>query len=362
MKKIFYVSLIFLVLFSCKKNEKIELKFLDEFVLKDSLPFKNSVIGGLSGIDYANGIYYLVVDDSGNPRFLTAKIDINNDTISKIDFLSNIQLNDATTSFYQENSLDLESIFVNEKTKEIYFTSEGYIEGNKNPTVFTTDSLGKFVTNFPVPEMFYANSKQQPKHNAAFEGSSKSVDGKGFWVAMEAPLKLDGEEPTFEKTNSPIRITYFDYKTKKPTKQFAYQLENITKPAKGDINLNGVTAILEYKKNTFFVVERAYQNGYGAYGNVVRVFKATIDENSSNIIDNQSLKENKFISLQKELLLDIASVKDKLTAGIIDNIEGITLGPKLKNGNESLILISDDNFQVYGKQLNQFILLEIEKE
>ena len=45
--------------------------------------------------------------------------------------------------------------------------------------------------------------------------------------------------------------------------------------------------------------------------------------------------------------------------GFIDNIEGITLGPKLSNGNQSLILVADDNFQVYGKQLNQFLLLEI---
>ena len=45
---------------------------------------------------------------------------------------------------------------------------------------------------------------------------------------------------------------------------------------------------------------------------------------------------------------------------IVDNIEGITFGPKLPNGNQSLLLVTDDNFQIYGKQLNQFILLEIQ--
>ncbi|MFT5214580.1 MAG: hypothetical protein ACI9WV_002311, partial [Patiriisocius sp.] len=29
--------------------------------------------------------------------------------------------------------------------------------------------------------------------------------------------------------------------------------------------------------------------------------------------------------------------------------------------NRSLVLVSDDNFQMFGKQLNQFILLEIVK-
>lgn len=125
------------------------------------------------------------------------------------------------------------------------------------------------------------------------------------------------------------------------------------------INLNGVTAILEYEKNKFFIIERIYQNGYGSYGNVVSIFKASIDHRSTNTLEFQSLKKNKYISLKKELLLDFKSIQNKLKDSIIDNIEGITFGPKLSNGNSSLILVSDDNFQIYGKQLNQFILLEI---
>ena len=62
------------------------------------------------------------------------------------------------------------------------------------------------------------------------------------------------------------------------------------------------------------------------------------------------------------MLVNFEDFKAHLTEGIIDNIEGITLGPVLENGNGSLVLVSDDNFQLYGKQLNQFILLEIVKE
>ena len=200
------------------------------------------------------------------------------------------------------------------------------------------------------------------KHNAVFEGSSKSIDGKGFWVAMEGPLKSDGEDPTFTKASSPIRITYFDKTSKKATKQFAYQLEHITKPSKGNINLNGVTSILEYKENHFFIIERTYQSGYGSYGNIVRIFDATIDDKTTNVLELNSLKESEFIPLKKRLLLNFEDVKEQLTDGIIDNIEGITFGPKLANGNQSLVLVADDNFQIYGRQLNQFILLEIKNQ
>ena len=52
-------------------------------------------------------------------------------------------------------------------------------------------------------------------------------------------------------------------------------------------------------------------------------------------------------------------LRDKLTNHIIDNIEGISFGPTLYNGNKSLLLVADNNFNKFGDQLNQFILLEI---
>ncbi|MGK0235701.1 MAG: hypothetical protein ACI9EK_002241, partial [Psychroserpens sp.] len=122
---------------------------------------------------------------------------------------------------------------------------------------------------------------------------------------------------------------------------------------------NGVTDILEFKPNHFFMIERIYQSGYGAYGNIVRVYHAYADENTTNSLAINSLKEINYIPLKKELILDFDSFKDNLTENIVDNIEGITFGPILPNGNKTLLFVSDDNFQVYGKQLNQFLLFEI---
>ncbi len=355
MRTSFFYIIVFFVFVGCK-TEKVSLNFLNEFVVKDSLIFKNTIVGGISGIDFSNNQYYMVIDDARSPRILIGDIFIKRDSIKSVNFKKVIQV-DSTSQFYKNNALDLESIFV--ANNQINLVSEGAIIKGKNPTVFIIDSLGKFQKKVSVPNYFKANSEARPKHNAAFESSSKSIDKKGFWVAMEAPLGADGEEPTFHQTQSPIRITYFNNETKKATKQFSYQLEKIDKPAKGKVNLNGVTAILEYTKNSFFVIERIYQSGYGSNGNTVRIFKASIDENSTNTLSIQSLKKEAYVPLNKELLFDFESIQNKLTDKIIDNIEGITFGPKLSNGNRSLILVSDDNFQVYGKQLIQFLLLEI---
>ena len=358
MKNFYFLVLFACIFFSCNKTKQTKLIFLDEYILADSLQFKNTIVGGLSGVDFANNQYYFVVDDAENPRILLANISILDNKIQVVKFNDLILLADTTTNFYAQNTLDLESVFVDEATNEIYLVSEGSINKNKLPTVFKSDIKGRFLENFQIPKNL--SNLKTIKHNAAFEASSKSIDKKGFWVAMEAPLNVDGEEPTFTRTLSPIRITYFNKKSRKATKQYAYQLENITKPAKGNINLNGVTAMLEYQKNHFLVIERTYQNGYGSYGNIVRVFDVTIDESVTNILEIDALKSSEFIPLKKRLLFNFEDVKNKLTDEIIDNIEGITFGPVLPNGNKSLLLVADDNFQVYGKQLNQFILLELQ--
>ncbi|TXD47254.1 esterase-like activity of phytase family protein [Polaribacter sp. IC073] len=360
MYKIFIFLLLIINLYSCGREKNIDLQFVSEFVVKDSVLLKNTIIGGLSGVDYSNGFYYFVVDDARKPRFLKARITIDQRKITGINFDDVIFLNDTTTNYYKENSLDLESIFVDEEKQEINFSSEGSIAKGRRPIIFTTDFSGNFISEYQLPKSL--QNIENIKHNGALEGSSKSMNTKGFWSIMEAPLKNDGQEPTFSKTQSPVRITYYDAETKKATKQFAYQLEHITKPAKGNVNLNGVTAILEYDKNKFFIIERTYQSGYGSYGNIVRVFDAEITTETTNILNVNSLKDSKFAPLKKRLLINFEDLKDKLTDGIIDNIEGITFGPILENGNQSLLLVSDDNFQVYGKQLNQFILLEMVRE
>lgn len=79
--------LIAAVLFlSCGNQKQVELYFLDEYVLSDSIRFKNTLIGGLSGLDYANNQYYFVVDDARNPRVLSGDITISNYEIKSIGF------------------------------------------------------------------------------------------------------------------------------------------------------------------------------------------------------------------------------------------------------------------------------------
>lgn len=359
MKQIYFLFLA-LIFIGCSSlpKEKIELHFLDEFTFPINKTINDTKIGGLSGIDYKNGVYYLVVDDSKIPRYLKAEINIQNDIISEINFKDVVVFKNDV--YYKNNFLDLESIIA-DSNDQIIMVSEGSIKEGKDPLLFSTKENGEFIKDFQLPNKFLATSNPKPIHNKTLEGLSHSSDNKGYWTAFELPLPQDGEEPSYQKANSPVRFTYFDKKNGNPIKEFAYQLSPITKPNKGDFNINGVTDILEFKPHHFFVIERTYQSDYGAYGNTVNIYLAYADESTTNLLNINSLKNTDYIPLKKELLFEFDTIKNQLTEGIIDNIEGITFGPILSNGNQSLILVSDDNFQLYGKQLNQFILLEIKK-
>ena len=359
MKYLFFLSLSFLFIFCSslpKEQQKISLYFLDEYVYPINQTIKKTKIGGLSGIDYNNGIYYLAVDDSKTPRYCKAKINIQNDTISEINFIDVFIF--KGDPYYQNNFLDVESILAAPNNKMI-MVSEGSIKKGKDPLLFSTKENGEFIKDFQLPTKFLAAADPKPIHNKTLEGLSHSFNSKGYWTAFELPLPLDGEEPIYQKANSPVRFTYFDKETGKPIKEFVYQLSPITRPNKGNFNINGVTDILEFKDNHFFVIERTYQSNYGPYGNTVNIYHAYTDNATTNSLAIDSLKNADYIPLKKELLFNFDAIKSELTEGIIDNIEGITFGPILDNGNQSLILVSDDNFQLFGKQLNQFILLEI---
>lgn len=340
---------------SQKARKEINLKYKSSYIFPANQKIDRTRIGGLSGIDFYNDNYYIVVDDYKKPRVLLSEIIVKADTIHAINFTKQITIDTKKLKTFGDTFLDLESIVVDEKG--LIVSNEGSIKKEKNPGVYIVDSLGNFIDKFQIPNKFLAKSKGKPFHNGVFEGLSKSYDRKGYWVAMEFPLKIDGEKPTFKNNNSPVRITYYNKETLKPIKEFAYQLSKISRREKGKVNLNGLTDILEYEKDSFIIMERTYQSGYKNQENIVKIYKATIKENTTDILDIKSIRKQKIIPLEKELLLDLSILKHKI--GVLDNIEGITFGPTLSNGNKSLILVADDNFQKYGKQFNQFILLEI---
>lgn len=365
------------VLFSCAATKKItqptanitSLKYLGGYEVPYNLNYGNTIVGGLSGIDYdvKNDLYYLISDDRSdkNPaRFYTAKIFISQQGIDSMNFTGVKNILQPNGEVYPNNKQDKyhvpdpEAMRYNPVKKQLVWSSEGerIIKPKDtvlvNPSVLIISTDGKYVDSFALPpNLKMQTTERGPRKNSVFEGLTYADNFKTLFVNVEEPLYEDGPQADVVENNAFIRIIRFDAATKKPIAQYAYKLETVAYPAKpkSEFKINGVPDILSLGNNKLLVMERSFSTG--RLPCTIRVFIA--DLNKATDISLMQLKSSKiFTPATKTLLLNM----DKL--GIyIDNIEGVTFGPVLPNGHKTLLFISDNNFNAFEK--TQVLLFEV---
>lgn len=334
-------------------NDNISLKLLNEKIIKSNLQFKNTKIGGLSSIDYANKRWFTICDDSKNPiRFYELDLTLSDTSFDSIRIKNVHFLKDEKNQIFLKNTIDGESLRFDDSTNKIIWTSEGNIKNNIPPALFEAD-INTSVSKAIKLEGSFSNS-QNFYHNGAFESLSISHDAKGYWIASEYPLKNDGHKPSYTTSNSPVRFSYIDKQTIKCTKQYAYLLEKVALKSKNKISKgnNGLVEILALNATQFLTLERSYTPGME---NTIRLFLTSVEETTTNLVNTDSLINLEFNPMKKELILDFKTIKNELPSRTIDNIEGMCFGPDLNDGSKTLVFISDDNFNRYGNQITQVI-------
>jgi hypothetical protein len=299
-------------------------------------------------------------------RFYTAKIRLFENKVEGIDFQSVSTLKNETGKVYGNwnttptTSSDPEDIRFNPKTNTLVWSSEGarVITAEKevlqNPSLNFMDLKGDFLGNITLPENLKMQKLEKgPRNNGTLEGITFDKKFKNIYANIEEPLFEDGDQANTSKGGL-IRLYQFDAKTKKNTAQYGYQLEPIALEPnpKGSFAVNGVSAIQYYGKNQLLlVVERSYSTGTQAC--TVKVFLCDLKK-ATNVKNYASLQNQKLELASKKLVLNMDDL------GIfIDNIEGLTFGPKLANGNPSIIFVSDNNFS--DKQKTQVFVFELVK-
>lgn len=365
------------LLFSCSTSKKTlqsavtinSIKFLNAFEIPYNLQYKNTTVGGLSGIDYDAGenVYYFICDDRGDidtPRFYTARIVLNDYKIDSLVFTGVHNLLQSNGQAYpnkKQNKLqvtDPEAMRYNPKTKTLVWSSEGeriVMPGDTvliNPSVTNMQTNGKFIDSFQLPaNMHMLAVEKGPRRNGVFEGLAYADNYKTLYVSVEEPLYEDGPRAEVVDNNVFIRINKFHSATKKAVAQYAYKLDPVAYEAKPSnaFKVNGISDIMSLGNNKLLVIERSYSTG--RLPCTIKVFIANL--NAATDVTGIALANNKnFIPAKKTLLLNMDNL------GIYtDNIEGVTFGPVLPNGNKSLLFIADNNFNPLEKA--QLLLFEI---
>ena len=373
---VFVIAILISSCASSKSNQKAPqikgLKFLSEYIIPYNTQFKQTTVGGLSGIDYfpEKKEYYLISDDRSdkNPvRFYSARVMINKDKIDTVIFLKTTFLKNKVGNFYPNSredpyhTPDPEAMRYNPRNEHFIWSSEGERIVNdkriilENPSVTEVNAEGNYLDTFQIPPILRMQASESgPRQNGVFEGLTFADNYKNLYVSVEEPLYNDGARAGTGDSSGLIRIIKFDMATKKPTAQYAYPIEPVAYPPfpPGSFKLNGISDILWLGNNQLLVVERSYSTG--RISCTIKVFLANISH-AQNVNGISSLKNRPEIKLvSKKLLLNM----DDLKMGI-DNIEGVTLGPTLADGSRSLLFVSDDNFNRFAK--TQFLLFKVEK-
>jgi hypothetical protein len=350
-----------------------KLRLIGHTTLPHKLQFQDTTVGGLSGLDYdrERGVYYALSDDRSdiNPaRFYTLKLPLTASSLGAPELLSVTTLlapngkpypNKRTLNADSPDVPDGESIRLRRATNTLYWTSEGNAARGTPAFVREQRLDGSYSSQVPVPAMFAfdKDGKKGLRDNKTFEGMGFTPSGDTLWVAMEGALIQDGPLPAVGAVGGPIRLTQFASHSGQPFRQIAYipdaipaapTVLGITVPLPEALGDNGVSEIWMASETGMLVLERAWVYGVG---NSLRLY--WIDtEDADDVIDLPTLVGAKFKPADKVLLLDFA----QLGLPHLDNIEGMTRGPTLPNGNPTLVFVSDDNFS--SGQVTQFVALE----
>ncbi|MCC7699021.1 esterase-like activity of phytase family protein [Janthinobacterium sp. EB271-G4-7A] len=344
------------------------LRLIGEQRIALKYPFEGTTVGGLSGIDYdaANKSWVMESDDRSaiNPaRFYRATLAYDSKaftgvTLASVHFFTQPDgsryPNLAHAKLEQGDQVpDIETIRVDPQDGSLWYGSEGNRKVGLDPFVRHADSGGHYLATLPTPAMFkVAKDEIGSRNNMSFEALSFSSDGKSLWLGMEAALYQDAPLATPDH-GSVVRITRLD-RAGSVLGQYAYPIEPVaSRPAPGKEADNGVSEILAVNDHQLLVVERAgVEHADGLYTNHVRIYEMET-QGATDIQAIPALAGASYVPARKRLLLDL----EKTGLERVDNIEGISWGPRLENGRRSLVMISDDNFNAL--QVTQILAFEV---
>ena len=339
------------------------IEFIGQATLPTGLIFQKTEIGGLSGITYdvRNNLYYAISDDRGQkatPRFYTFTIDLSKGKLTNNDVIPVGVTNLLNTSNqpFPLNTTDTEGIAITNQDT-IFVSSEGDVDKLINPFIkeFALAS-GKTISTLPIPDKFLPDSQKQKgiRNNLAFESLTITPNQKFLFTATENALIQDGPAAK-SGVGTFSRILEYNLLTKQPEREFLYQTEPVT-PLFNPTGkfASGLPDLLALNnQGNFLSIERSFTG----LGFTVFLFEISL-ENATDIHNFDSIAKidpDKIKPVEKKLLLDLRTLDVSL-----DNIEGLTLGAKLPDGQPSLILISDNNFN--GLQQTQILAFKLKIE
>ena len=347
---------------------------------------KTVAAGNYSGIAHLHDdIYAVVSDKSDSALYFNFRIQVNPKTgeleqVEKLGFTERIDgtLNDGKPWLGQEKGFDHEAI-VKASDSTLVIASEGYCRLKEYPVLPTSANAPKISYQQTLWESRWPSSDFYPNYN--FESLAFDSIRLYLWTIPESTLRKDGQPATPQNgLANQLRLMRFDWgKMKEESSKeesskkngskedslymvtYAYQMDQPSTHKKADIYVMGVSELCALPDGQLLVLEREAFIPKIKIGAFCKCKLYLINPLNS---DGFSMKE-KFSSdtpfLKKRLLTEWKTGLS-LSKRSFANYEGMCLGPKMEDGSQVVILLSDSQDQYAGVLKDWFKTIVIRKE
>jgi len=347
---------------------------------------KKVAAGNYSGIAHLHDdIYAVVSDKSDSALYFNFRIQVNPKTgeleqVENLGFTERTDgtLNDAKPWQGQEKGFDHEAI-VKVSDSTLVIASEGYCRLKEYPILPTSADATKVDYQQNLWESRWPSADFYPNYN--FESLAFDSVRQYLWTIPESTLRKDGQPATPQNgLANQLRLMRLDWgkikenrnkekyseqvSSKKDSRYmttYAYQMDQPSTHKKADIYVMGVSELCALPDGQLLVLEREAFIPKIKIGAFCKCKLYLINPLNS---EEFSMKEN--ISsdtpfLKKRLLAEWKTSLS-LSKRSFANYEGMCLGPKLEDGSQVVILLSDSQDQYAGVLKDWFKTIVIRKE
>lgn len=347
---------------------------------------KTVAAGNYSGIAHLHDdIYAVVSDKSDSALYFNFRIQVNPKTgeleqVENLGFTERTDgtLNDGKPWLGLEKGFDHEAI-VKVSDSTLVIASEGYCRLKEYPFLPISADTAKVGYPQNLWESRWPSSDFYPNYN--FESLAFDSVRQYLWTIPESTLRKDGQPATPQNgLANRLRLMRLDWgkmkedsnreeyseqvSSKKDSRYmttYAYQMDQPSTHKKADIYVMGVSELCVLPDGQLLVLEREAFIPKIKIGAFCKCKLYLINPLNS---EEFSMKE-KFSSdtpfLKKRLLTEWKTGLS-LSKRSFANYEGMCLGPKLENGSQVVILLSDSQDQYAGVLKDWFKTIVIRKE